>query len=173
MVRMARRSRSRKQWTSWTTQVYTPTVTTAVAAGVLATVALGTLIAAPGTSTIDRYTILRIKGELILANTGAARGTVSCGIIVERETAGALDAHDPSAAGDASLPWMWLRHTSLQTAGVGDAENTNQLLLPGGAHVDIKVKRIVRPDEAPALHIISTVAITYQLGLRMLIAKVA
>lgn len=111
---------------------------------------------------IDRVTVMRIKGDLLVSTTGAAAYGVlfSVGIAVVDRVGGTDDQWDPSAVANGPKAWMYLRHYYLQESNT--VSQTGPLAssaamgvqLPTGTHVDVKVKRIIRPEQSLKLFVI-------------------
>lgn len=156
-----------------------------VSTQVLASSQLGPKTAQP---TIERFRVERIVGDItwrFSSNAGGADALwmLSCGIALGDEAQGALEAKDPSlpagaATTDAEDPWMWLRHTHFEN------DQTNELS-PNGVtnasrqdwHIDIRVKRLIRPSSflglwlRPTVVTVPAATLQVQLALRVLLSR--
>lgn len=129
---------------------------------------------------IGRLTVERIRGEVLVHPragtgwTGADSALIAMGIMVVTTTgAGVPAAVDPTAHLDADRQWMWLQHFVVQSdQGISFHD---LFAIP----VDIKSRRIVRPDQSlvlavKAVNIFATgTAIDVRPFLRTLVMKVA
>lgn len=134
----------------------------------------------PDTTKLDvqRATLVRIVGEILLYNPNAANdvaadncGLVGLGIMASpaHDVAGVLTmgSFDPLSVEDAGASWLWLHHTvvvpGISISGVpgagspniaAGAPNAYNLLNPAVIQrvpVDIRVKRALRGDSAVSL----------------------
>lgn len=175
MMRRFRRSfgRRRRPPMQWVPQV------AAVVPGAGAAVTAVTLVdAASGFSgttqpqpTIGRMTVQRVVGEI---ETTFQNGTEQYhfGIIVVDSGQTTVSLPDPSLQAGLDAPWLWLgRFFSETNSGL----LTNQTYSPNGNHIDVRVKRVLRPNERLLLVCSSTTAAGsgYNVWLRTLISRVA
>lgn len=176
---MRMRSRTRRvrppmQWLTGTGNAWAPATGNNIAAATLTSTILidatsGGLLGVPQ---IARMTVHRIRGQLGFQMQGAAQGVISCGIIVKESSTGGSYNPDPSLAADADAGWMWLHHFG----GVPVAASTTRTYMNYDSVdtvVDVKVKRIIRPNEVMSLVMICPAAFTVFASLRSLISRVA
>jgi len=105
---------------------------------------------------IDRLTVMRIMGDLLVESvvgTNPASAVLSVGVCVADVVQGTADLWDPAAQNMAAKPWMYLRSflvSNAQAAGIGEGNSgytDPQAFQPSGMHFDIRVKRILRPQQ--------------------------
>lgn len=143
------------------------------AGGVASTV----LVAANAASTaqvpnIARMTILRIRGTIQCLGEQAANTPqfYYAGICVVDAAAAGTTVLDPSSATDADAPWLWLDQRMLIGAAIA-AQTWNAAYLS----VDVRVKRVLRPNERLMLfeNVPGLVTVGVTRCFRTLISKVA
>lgn len=121
----------------------------------------------------QRVTVLRIVGEVLFNNTDAAAlNYYTWGLILSDESGGLVTNYDPSLASNADKSWLTLRHGVCDQVAVA-YDNSNQKHLPSGAHVDVRVKRVLRPDQRIEFFLISSTTGNVVLNLRCLVSRVA
>lgn len=148
---MRRRRRGAKRPTQWvcSTLGYGPPQT--VVNGVVLRVML---VGTTGTTAdfdpplMNRYTVLRIRGHIdYTIGTGAAiiNTRWRWGIIVTKTSGGGIAASlpDPASSVDGDSPWLWLA-SAFHGAAAANTGVTPNLVI----EVDVKAKRVMRPDEA-------------------------
>lgn len=125
--------------------------------------------------TIERLTHLRTVGDCVIQSTDGtnADGFYTMGLYVDSaKTAGAGNFLDPTVAQDAERSnWLWL-YTGV-IASLGSSAGYNPWNLPNGGHMDIRVKRIMRPGDQLVFALKAKRAIQYNLNLRHLLSRVA
>lgn len=108
-----------------------------------------------GDPQLDRFTVQRIVGDAILSCTVAPNADsqwfLHMGLFRTEVNAssGAL-IFDPSSNADADFAWLVQRHylINIQNATtIMNSAGTPQLVVPDGGHFDIRVKRVMRPNE--------------------------
>jgi len=124
---------------------------------------------------IARMRVERIRGQIHIENGASTTAVFVCGIaVVNVNDAGTSTSLAPGLLASADYSWMWLRAFQLEpTANVG--YRWNGAWPPHGADVDIKVKRVLHPQERLVLYIDNHTA-TNGVGnifLRTLISRVA
>jgi len=164
--------------TTWQTNSasYVGNVNTAVPANTLTAFILVDTIAAGVVPNVERFTVQRIVGEMVVENNAAAAAATdfSMGICLVTATNGAdTVALDPRNQLDSEAGWLWLCHGRLQGVAAGSPEQTNQQILPRGAHIDIKVKRIVHSNMVLKLMFAANGATLVYPNLRTLLSRVA
>lgn len=162
-----RNSRPPMQWVpNLSVNVLTSTVLSTI---VLVDASAG---ATAGVPNIARMTIRRILGEVSFQNTAATNALLYMGIYVRQVGSGTNATLDPSVAADADFGWMWRRMQFVQASTA--YAFTNYVCVPHGAFVDVKVKRILAPNEQLVLAANSQGAAGgLTLNLRALISRVA
>lgn len=125
---------------------------------------------------IGRMTIMRVRGQVnVLNNSAVANSFVSLGIAVVQSPPGTVN---PGSQGDLDYPWMWTRQYVLSgtvAAQTNFGYVSSHLPGPGGsmADVDIRVKRILQPNERLSLFVVTSIQLTTTAYLRTLISRVA
>jgi len=127
---------------------------------------------------IDRYTVLRVRGQINIRWTPSAAAQnclLSMGIIRTQQKAGPLTVlPNPSLTSDGGSDWLWL--TSVLYTTAANFDPSNPVTTPGFFDIDVKSKRVMR--EGDALYLItlpgfSGTAVDMLCNLRTLIARVA
>lgn len=149
--RGARRGRAiPKQWVS-SPNGYGSVGTIGASSGIVTAVLAGAdgVAASFNPPIIQRFTVLRIRGEVIWAPLTGATGDVyvlGAGIMLTKIADTGQANYDPTSQPDAGSPWLWLRHL---TVCIG---STNNATLGGMADqwsfdIDVKSKRVVKENE--------------------------
>lgn len=168
---MRRFNRSRRPPTQWipcdqTAQsLVANTITTTVLVDAQAG-ETGTTLPVPQ---IARMTILRIVGEISLLNTeSGVFNVIDVGIGVFL----ANNAASPVLQASRDYPWMYLRQWVLHSPAQAFGDRNDDQ--PPGSHVDITVKRILKPQEQLLLVVNATLGTaSLKPYLRTLIGRVA
>lgn len=124
---------------------------------------------------IARMTVHRVMMDITGVNGDAVRGNVTLGVAqVTLDNTGAVPAMVPRLQSNMDFPWMFLRDYMLEGTAVGGFRGF-QFCMPYGGHVDIKSKRVLRPQEAIVLYITNGTGSTLTVGVyaRALISRVA
>lgn len=183
MRRFTRRTslrRSKKSPTQWVTFTWAGNTLGGVAANTLSTLPLvstGKSQLTTGGDTFlmtQRFTVLRIVGDLIIENTAAVVSLYSWGVIVSDEIAGVTDTFDPTVLLNADKSWLYLKHGALSgLGGAGTYGFINTQEGGGQAHFDIRVKRVLKPDQQLNLFFIASQASNVALNARCLVSRTA
>lgn len=119
----------------------------------------------------QRSTIMRIVGDFSIRNTSASIAHVTMGVLLFSELAGANINYQPNLLANADLPWLYLRNFMLEP--VGAAGSINSDVFPAGNHIDIRVKRVIKPDQRCSLFYLSDQSTAWSGMLRVLMGRVA
>lgn len=99
---------------------------------------------------VNRATVQRVVGDILIRNTTTGSAIVSMGIcVVPVSSAPAVDAtdFDPALQGNTSKRWMWLRHGRILASNADtNLDSTNEQWVPNGTFVDVRVKRVLRNE---------------------------
>lgn len=97
----------------------------------------------------QRFTVLRIVGDFdYLSTAAAAEVRWTFGVILVDEVGSTGDAINPTVTSNADKSWLYLAHGEVGANVAGDAGNTlSQQPFPNAGHIDIRVKRVMRPDQ--------------------------
>jgi len=159
------RSRSR-QATQWISAMNGNGTVALAAATLVTAVEIDTSSAVATTPFVSRLTIQRIRAHLtITSNDNVNNARIRAGFAVTPIAQGATIKYDPSLATDGEHPWLWLGQFFLQPSG----SQWNFVV----EKIDVRVKRIMRPDEILGFFIISSAAAFMTLNTRTLISRVA
>lgn len=129
---------------------------------------------------IARMLINTVRGVLALANTSTTLPNIlDVGIAVVNLNSGSTTpVLDPSLSSDLDYGgWLWLRRfyvaVGIATGSFTSMDMTNQLCLPQGADVFVKVKRKLLPHQQLVLYMNGTSTFQFSLNVRTLISRVA
>lgn len=160
-----------KRTTQWvvSTQCYGQSGFNVVAAGAFSAVLTASLLdtttapTALGDPILDRFTVLRIVGDLLFETSVQPTADLSFqmhyGIYVAQVNAGGtVEVYNPQLAGDADASWVVVRHAMIgqfansNTVGSASVAGMAQFSLGGKDgqsffHLDIHQKRVLRPNE--------------------------
>ena len=171
---MRSKSRGRRPTTQW---IPTEGALTAVAAATATEFTLidasagfsGTAVPVPQ---LGSMTIRRILGQVNVLNTDVtAISTVQMGILVKPAGVTILS---PSVQTRRDYPWMFLRQMRL-LQGAAAAPfvlgSMSEHVMPFGSWVDVKVSRLLKPDQTLVLAYQASTATTVSVFLRSLISR--
>lgn len=113
--------------------------------------AIQTAASALGVPAVAGLTILRIVGDFVVQqnNTSAiAAMNWSAGIVLTDDTTGDVsNLLDPTVIADADAKWLWFRHGQCPAQTNASIVASNVRDSPLGAHIDVTVRRKIRPSQ--------------------------
>lgn len=183
MVKRFRRGfRRQKPPMQWLSGTWNENSTTAVAANTLAIFAVvttGTSRLTTGGDTFvmpQRFTVERVVGQFIVENVSTTTACIwNAGMILTDETAGVALQIDPTLAANSDKSWMWMRAgllAAIQATPV-TKDYTNMNDVPWGSSLDVRVKRVIKPDQTLYIAFKATTDCAVITRYRVLLKRVA
>lgn len=123
----------------------------------------------------QRFTVMRIVGDFDYLNTaGATEIRWTLGVILVDEVGSTGDSVNPTVTSNADKSWLYLAHGEVGSNVAGNGANCLSMNPRDNAgHIDIRVKRIMRPDQQLTLVFAAGGDGTTRTNIRCLVSRVA